>query len=366
MQEEIKIFVSATLVAMQRALITGITGQDGSYLAELLLEKGYQVHGLFRRTSLPSTSRIAHLLEKKQLILHEGDLLDGAALQRLIANVLPDELYHLAAMSHVQSSFEMPEFTTDVNALGALRLLEALRKEKPCCKFYQASTSELFGKVQETPQRETTPFYPRSPYGISKLHAYWTVINYREAYDLFACNGILFNHESPRRGIEFVSRKITIAAARIHLGLQEKLILGNLDAKRDWGYAKDFVFGMYLMLQRQKAADYVLATGYAHSVRHFVELAFSQVGITIFWEGAGAQEKGIDRATGKVIVEVSPQFFRPTEVDLLIGDASKAKKDLGWSATLSLENLVQLMVEEDIKRELWLNQKQISVLSASQ
>lgn len=334
---------------MKKALITGITGQDGSYLAELLLEKGYLVHGIIRRSSTSTTSRISHLLEHSSLSLHEGDLGDSSNLQRLIEEIMPDEIYNLAAQSHVKTSFDLPEYTTEVNALGVLRLLEAVRKIKPRCKFYQASTSELFGKVQTTPQNEKTPFYPRSPYGVSKLYAYWAVVNYRESYNLFACNGILFNHESPRRGREFVSRKITLAAARIKQGLQEKLLLGNLDAKRDWGYAKDFVYGMYLMLQQEKPDDYVLATGKTHTVRSFVELAFAEVAIDLIWQGKGISEKGIDSKSGKVIVEVSPEFFRPAEVDLLIGDPIKAKEKLKWQAETSLEDLVKMMISEDLK-----------------
>ncbi|HSW73040.1 MAG TPA: GDP-mannose 4,6-dehydratase [Chlamydiales bacterium] len=334
---------------MKKALLTGITGQDGSYLAEILLEKGYLVHGIIRRTSTSSTSRIAHLLEHGSLFLHEGDLGDSSNLQRLIEEIMPDEIYNLAAQSHVKTSFELPEFTTEVNAVGVLRLLEAVRKIKPTCKFYQASTSELFGKVQTTPQNEKTPFYPRSPYGFSKLYAYWAVVNYRESYNLFACNGILFNHESPRRGKEFVSRKITLGVAKIKQGLQEKLLLGNLDARRDWGYAKDFVYGMYLMLQQEKPDDYVLATGKTQTVRSFVERAFSEVEMDIVWQGKGITEKGIDRKSDKVVVEISPEFFRPAEVDLLIGDPSKAKEKLGWQAQTSIEELVEMMVREDIK-----------------
>lgn len=337
---------------MKKALITGITGQDGSYLAELLLEKGYVVHGLIRRSSSSNLSRIQHLCEdstfKKRFFLHEGDLSDATNLKRIVESVEPQEIYNLAAMSDVKSSFDIPEYTIDVDGVGVLRLLEAIRAVDPSIRFYQASTSELFGKVQEIPQSEKTPFYPRSPYGVAKLYAYWIVVNYREAYDMFACNGILFNHESPRRGENFVSRKITLAVAKIKYGLQEKLILGNLDAKRDWGYAKDFVEGMWHMLQQKKPEDFVLATGETTSVRRFVELAFGQAGMEIAWEGKGVNEKGVDVKTGKVLVEIAPEFFRPSEVDILIGDASMAQKKLGWSATTQLEELVSLMVKADL------------------
>lgn len=332
----------------KKALITGINGQDGSYLAELLLEKGYEVHGLIRRSSVSTLHRIAHLTPNNNLILHEGDLCDSSSVKRVVEMTLPDELYNLAAMSHVKTSFEMPEFTADVNGLGVLRLLEAIRACKPNCRFYQASTSELFGKVQAIPQNETTPFYPRSPYGVAKLYAYWAVINYREAYGLYACNGILFNHESPRRGENFVSRKITLALGRIKAGLQDKILLGNLDAKRDWGYAGDFVEGMWLMLQQSKPDDYVLATGQSHTVRTFVELAFAEIGVKIVWKGKGIMEKGYDQRTDKVLVEVSPEFFRPAEVDLLIGDSAKAQEKLGWMPKTSLKELVSMMVEADV------------------
>lgn len=339
-------------IPMKKALITGITGQDGSYLAELLLQKGYCVHGLVRRSSTCNLSRISHLCENPELkdtfFLHEGDLTDFSSLKRIIAEVAPDEVYNLGAMSHVKSSFDVPEYTANVDALGVLRILEAIRLCNTKIKFYQASTSELFGKVQETPQKETTPFYPRSPYGVAKLYGYWAVVNYREAYQMYACNGILFNHESPRRGENFVSRKITIAAAKIKLGLQDKLVLGNLDAKRDWGYAKDFVEGMWMMLQQETPEDYVLATGTTTTVREFVEWTFQEVGIEIVWEGDGVNEKGLDKNTGQVLVEVSPEFFRPAEVELLIGDASKAKLKLGWTAKTSLEDLVKLMVRSDL------------------
>lgn len=337
---------------MKRALITGITGQDGSYLAELLLEKGYSVHGMVRRSSNSNRARIHHLCDDKSLkgrfFLHEGDLADSPSLMRIIEMVEPSEIYNLAAMSDVKSSFALPEYTGDVDGIGVLRLLEAARSFDPHIRFYQASTSELYGKVREVPQTEMTPFHPRSPYGVAKLYAYWAVINYREAYNMYSCNGILFNHESPRRGEYFVSRKITLAVAKIKMGLQEKLILGNLDAKRDWGYAKDFVEGMWMMLQQQTADDYVLATGETTPVRRFVELSFQEVGIRIVWEGEGVNEKGRDAETGRILVEVSPDFFRPAEVDLLIGNPAKAKKELGWTPKTSLEELVRIMVRSDL------------------
>ena len=333
---------------MKKALITGITGQDGSYLAELLLEKGYHVHGMVRRSSSLNLNRISSHLENTSLFLHEGDLGDASSLQRIVEKVYPDEIYNLAAMSHVKTSFSMPEYTADVDSLGVLRLLEAVRTQCPHARFYQASTSELYGSVKETPQSETTPFHPRSPYGIAKLYAYWTVVNYREAYGLYACNGILFNHESPRRGETFVSRKITLAVAKILLGLQDKLVLGNLDAKRDWGYAKDFVEGMWLMLQQPQAEDYVLATGYTTTVRDFIELAFQEISISIEWKGSGIDEKGFDRHSGKLLVEISPEFFRPSEVDLLVGDPQKAKKAFGWHAKTPLSELVKIMVQSDL------------------
>lgn len=337
---------------MKKALITGITGQDGSYLAELLLEKGYRVHGLVRRSSSPNLQRIQHVLgqENACISLHEGDLSDSSSLERLVDSIQPDEIYNLAAMSHVKVSFEVPEYTANVDGIGVLRLLEAVRKNCPCARFYQASTSELYGKVQQVPQSEITPFYPRSPYAVAKLYAYWAVVNYREAYNLFACNGILFNHESPRRGETFVSRKITLAATRIAAGLQDKLILGNLDAKRDWGYAKDFVEGMWLMLQQDVAEDFVLATGETTKVRTFVELAFQHVGIEIEWKGSGIDERGYERASGRLVVEVSPEYFRPSEVDLLIGDPTKAKKKLGWSSKTPLAELVRVMIGSDLEQ----------------
>lgn len=337
---------------MPIALITGITGQDGSYLAELLLEKGYIVHGLIRRASTSNLARIRHLCEdeslKNRFFLHEGDLTDSTNLRWIVKNVAPHEIYNLAAMSHVHSSFEMPELTAEVDAIGVLRLLEAMRQNAPNAKFYQASTSELFGKVQQIPQTEQTPFYPRSPYGIAKLYSYWAVVNYRESYGLFACNGILFNHESPRRGENFITRKITLGVAKIQAALQEKLILGNLNAQRDWGYAKDYVEGMWRMVQQKEAEDFVLATGKTTTVRKFVELAFRQIGIDLVWEGAGVQERGIDPRTNRVLVETSKEFYRPAEVDLLIGDPSKAKQKLGWASTTPLEELVRIMMESDL------------------
>lgn len=338
---------------MKKALITGITGQDGSYLADFLLEKGYEIHGLVRRSSSSNYSRIKHLCDREDIaerfFLHEGDMGDGINLERLVDKVQPQEIYNLAAMSHVKVSFDTPEYTSDVDGLGALRLLEAARKNCSSAKFYQASTSELFGKVQEAPQSEKTPFYPRSPYGVAKLFAYWTVVNYREAFGLFACNGILFNHESPRRGETFVSRKITLAVARIKQGLQDKLVLGNLNTQRDWGYARDFVEGMWLMLQQKIPEDFVLATGKMTKVRTFVEMAFKEVGIDLIWQGEGIEEKGIDAETGNILVEISADFFRPSEVDLLVGDASKAKMELRWVHRTTLHELVHMMVMHDLE-----------------
>lgn len=338
------------------ALITGITGQDGAYLAEILLEKGYTVHGIKRRASLFNTDRIDHLYKDLhesdvKFMLHYGDLTDSTNLIRIVQEVQPDEIYNLAAMSHVHVSFDMPEYTANADATGALRILEAIRilgLEKKT-KFYQASTSELYGKVMETPQSETTPFYPRSPYAVAKLYAFWITKNYREAYGMYACNGILFNHESPLRGETFVTRKITRAAAKIKLGLQEKVYLGNLDAKRDWGHAKDYVEGMWLMLQQEEADDFVLATGKTYPVREFCTLAFAEAGIELRWEGEGVEEKGINTATDQVVVEVDPKYFRPTEVDLLVGDPSKAQEKLGWKHTYDLEALVKEMVKADIE-----------------
>lgn len=338
------------------ALITGITGQDGAYLAELLLSKGYIVHGIKRRSSLFNTDRIDHLYKDKhesgvRLFLHYGDLTDATNLIRLVQEIMPDEIYNLAAMSHVKVSFDTPEYTANTDALGTLRLLEAIRilKMEKKVKLYQASTSELYGKVVETPQSETTPFYPRSPYAVAKLYGFWIIKNYREAYGIFACNGILFNHESPLRGETFVTRKITRAVAKIKLGLQEKLYLGNLSAQRDWGHAKDYVYGMWLMMQKDTADDYVLATGETHSVREFVSLSFSYVGINIRWEGSGDQEKGYNADTNQLMVEVDQKYFRPTEVDLLMGDASKAQKELGWTTNYTFEQLVKEMVEADLE-----------------
>lgn len=343
------------------ALITGITGQDGSFLAELLLKKGYEVHGIIRRSSSFNTGRIEHLYIdelikdmkiQRKVKLHYGDMTDSTNLIRLIREIKPDEIYNLAAMSHVKVSFEVPEYTADTDGVGTLRLLEAVRflGYENKTKIYQASTSELYGKVQEIPQNEKTPFYPRSPYGAAKLYAYWITKNYREAYNMFAVNGILFNHESERRGETFVTRKITLAAARIKKGTQEKLYLGNLNAKRDWGYAKDYVECMWLMLQHDTPEDFVIATGETHTVREFATLAFKEVGIELEWQGEGVNEKGIDRSTGKVLVEVDPKYFRPTEVDLLLGDPTKAKNLLGWNPTkTSFEELVKIMVESDMK-----------------
>jgi GDPmannose 4,6-dehydratase len=339
---------------MKKALITGITGQDGSYLAEFLLKKGYEVHGLIRRASTFNTKRIDHLYKDPhepnvRLFLHYGDLTDSSNLNRLIEKIEPDEIYNLAAQSHVKVSFDVPEYTAEVVGLGTLRLLDAIKETGIKTRFYQASTSELFGKVQEIPQKETTPFYPRSPYAAAKLYAYWITVNYREAYNLFACNGILFNHESPRRGETFVTRKITMAVANIVKGRQDRLYLGNLDAKRDWGYAGDYVEVMWLMLQQDEPDDYVVATGETHSVREFCEKAFECAGINIEWYGKGINEKGIDKKTGKILVEVDPRYFRPTEVNLLIGDPSKAKKKLGWEPKITFDELVKLMVEYDLK-----------------
>ena len=338
------------------ALITGITGQDGAYLAELLLSKGYIVHGIKRRSSLFNTDRIDHLYKDQHeegvnLFLHYGDLTDSTNLIRLVQEIKPDEIYNLAAMSHVKVSFDTPEYTANADAVGALRLLEAVRilKMEKSVKFYQASTSELYGKVVETPQTEETPFYPRSPYAVAKLYAFWIVKNYREAYGMYACNGILFNHESPIRGETFVTRKITRAAAKIKLGLQKKLYLGNLDAKRDWGHAKDYVYGMWQMLQQEEAEDFVLASGETHSVREFVEKSFAEVGIKLNWEGEGVNEKGRNAETNEIIVEVDEKYFRPTEVELLLGDPTKAKEKLGWKHKISFDELVKEMVASDLK-----------------
>lgn len=345
---------------MKKALITGITGQDGSYLAELLLGKGYEVHGLKRRSSSFNTGRIEHLLDNPMFKLHDGDLADSTNLTRLVKEIQPDEIYNLAAQSHVKVSWDCPEFTAETDAVGTLRLLEAIRingLEKKT-KFYQASTSELFGLIQEPIQSEKTPFYPRSPYGVAKMYSYWIVVNYRESFGMFACNGILFNHESPRRGETFVTRKITMAAARISLGMQEKLSLGNLNAKRDWGHAKDYVEGMWRILQNDKPEDFVLATGTTTSIRDFVTMTFKELGIDIEWQGSGVDEKGINKATGKVVVDVNPAYFRPAEVELLLGDSTKARTKLGWKPTYDLQMLCHEMVESDLdlaKREKLLN-----------
>lgn len=335
------------------ALITGVTGQDGSYLSEFLLEKGYEVHGIIRRSSVDYRERIAHLENNPHFHLHYGDLGDSMSMMQVISKVRPDEIYNLAAQSHVQVSFDVPEFTADVDAIGVLRVLEAVRLcgLKDTCRIYQASTSELFGKVEEVPQRETTPFHPYSPYAVAKQYGYWIVKEYREAYGMFACSGILFNHESERRGETFVTRKITLAAARIAQGLQDKLCLGNLSSLRDWGYAKDYVECMWLILQNKEPEDFVIATGEQHSVREFAQLAFHDAGIELEWQGEGMNEKGIDKATGKVLVEVSPDFYRPTDVVNLWGDPTKAKTHLGWNPTkTTFEELVRIMVEHDMQK----------------
>lgn len=341
---------------MKKALITGITGQDGSYLAELLLEKGYEVHGIIRRSSSFNTGRIMHIFqdphaENRRLFLHYGDLVDSTSLARTLISVQPDEIYNLAAQSHVRVSFDIPEYTADIGGLGTLRLLEIIHENGLAAKFYQASSSELYGQALEIPQRETTPFNPCSPYAIAKQFAFWITKNYRESYGMFACNGILFNHESERRGETFVTRKITRGLANITLGKEKKLYLGNLDAKRDWGHAKDYVDGMWRMLQAEKPDDYVLATGEMHSVREFVEKAAAIVDMEIRWEGTGTDEKGIDRATGRTIIEIDARYFRPTEVDLLLGDASKARTELGWEPTIHFDELVRRMMEHDLAHE---------------
>ena len=333
---------------MKKALLTGINGQDGSYLAELLLDKGYEVHGIIRRSSSFSTKKIDHVLDK--LYLHYGDVTDPLAISNLISLIQPDEVYNLAAQSHVQVSFEIPYYTGQVDAIGTLSILEAIKNHCPKAKFYQASTSELFGKVQEIPQKETTPFYPRSPYGVAKLYGYWIVKNYREAYNLFACNGILFNHESPRRGLTFVTRKITSELVRIKFGEDRVLKLGNLDAQRDWGHAKEYCEGMWRMLQQDAPDDFILATGRCYTVKHFIELATKKLGFEIAWNGEGVEEKGYDKNTGQLLVEIDPKYFRPTEVDLLIGDASKAKERLGWEAKMQLEELVDDMISGDLEQ----------------
>jgi GDPmannose 4,6-dehydratase len=340
---------------MKRALITGVTGQDGSYLAEFLLAKGYEVHGLKRRTSLFNTDRIDHLFQdphekRLRFILHYGDMTDSSSLQRVMEKVRPDEVYNLAAQSHVAVSFQEPEYTANSDALGTLRLLETMRTLGLAKKtrFYQASTSELFGKVRETPQKETTPFYPRSPYGVAKLYAYWITVNYREAYGMYACNGILFNHESPRRGETFVTRKITRGLARIKLGLDDVLYLGNLEARRDWGHARDYVEMMWLMLQQRKPADYVIATGRQYSVRRFVEATARELGLPLEWRGKGRSERGVNAKTGKTLVALDPRYLRPTEVDSLLGDARRARRELGWKPRATFDQLVREMTREDL------------------
>lgn len=342
---------------MKKALITGITGQDGSYLTELLLSKGYEVHGIIRRSSSFNTGRIDHLFNDpevygKKLFLHYGDLTDSSNLNRLLEKIEPAEIYNLGAQSHVQVSFEVPEYTAEVDGVGVLRFLDAIKETGIKTKFYQASTSELYGKAREIPQTENTPFYPRSPYGVAKLYAYWIIKNYREAYNLFACNGILFNHESPRRGETFVTRKITRAAARIKAGIQDKLFLGNLDAKRDWGYAPEYCEAMWLMMQQKEAEDFVIATGETHTVREFCKLAFSELGMNLQWQGEGVNEKGIDQKTGITLIEVNPRYFRPTEVDILIGDYSKAKDKLGWQPKVKFAELARMMAKSDYEKVL--------------
>ncbi len=341
---------------MKKALITGITGQDGSYLAELLLEKGYEVHGMIRRSSSLNTFRIDHLCENprifnKKFFLHFGDLSDGSNINRIIEEIHPDEIYHLGAQSHVRVSFDLPEYTGDITGLGTTRILDAIRKNNLKTKFYQASSSEMFGKAKEIPIKETTPFHPRSPYACAKVYAYWITKNYREAYNMFACNGILFNHESPRRGETFVTKKITQGLARIKLGKQKKLFLGNLDAKRDWGYAKDYVEGMWIMLQQKEADDYILATNEVHSVKEFVEKTAKWLDIDLVWQGKGIKEKGIDKKTNKTIIEIDPIFFRPAEVDVLRGDYSKAKRTLGWKPKVKFDELAKIMIKADYDNE---------------
>lgn len=337
---------------MKKAFITGVTGQDGSYLAELLLAKDYQVHAILRRSSVFTTQRIEHLFDHPNFYTYYGDLTDSSNLHRLLTKIQPDEVYNLGAQSHVAVSFEVPEYTAEVVATGAIRLLDVIRDLDLHCKYYQASTSELFGGIPGTePQSETTPFYPKSPYGAAKLYAYWITVNYRESYNIFACNGILFNHESPRRGETFVTKKITQAVARIHQGRQKILKLGNMDAKRDWGHAKDFVYAQWLMLQQDKPQDFVIATGETHTVREFVELAFREIDIQIKWQGKGIDEKGIDDKTGAVLVAVDEKYFRPAEVELLLGDPSKAEQELGWKREISFQELVSGMVKYDLEND---------------
>ncbi len=341
---------------MKKALITGITGQDGSYLTELLLSKGYEIHGIIRRSSSFNTGRINHIYQdphtrNRTLFLHYGDLSDSSSMSRLLENIKPDEIYNLGAQSHVKVSFEIPEYTADVTGIGTLRLLDAIKEIRLKTKFYQAASSEMFGKVQETPQKETTPFYPRSPYGCAKVYSYWITKNYRESYGLFACNGILFNHESPRRGETFVTKKITRGLTRIKKGFAEKLYLGNLDAKRDWGYAPEYVEAMWLMLQQDNPEDYVIATGKTHTVREFTEEAAKLLDFKIKWHGIGINEKGIDEKTGKIITEIDPFYFRPAEVDLLIGDSTKAKNKLGWQPKTEFKELVKIMIDAELKKQ---------------
>ncbi len=341
---------------MKKALITGITGQDGSYLAEFLLSKGYQVHGIIRRSSNYNTFRIDHIYQdphdsNRNLFLHYGDLSDSSSTNNIVKLVKPDEVYNLAAQSHVKVSFEIPEYTANITGLGTLRILEAIRNYQPKAKFYQASSSEMFGQVLQTPQSETTPFNPRSPYGCAKVFSHWITKNYRDSYNIFTCSGILFNHESPRRGKTFVTRKITRAVANIKLGKQETLYLGNMDSKRDWGFAGDYVEAMWLMLQQPKPDDYVIASGETHTVREFVELSFKQIGISIKWKGKGLKEEGVDQKNNNVLVKIDPAYFRPSEVDLLLGNSSKARKILKWKPKISFEKLVQMMVDFDLKNE---------------
>ncbi len=341
---------------MKKALITGITGQDGSYLAEFLLKKGYHVDGIIRRASVFNTERIEHIyldphIKGANLKLHYGDLSDSSNINRIIEKTRPDEIYHLGAQSHVRVSFDMPEYTGDVTGLGTLRILDAIREAGLKTKFYQASSSEMFGKALEIPIKETTPFYPRSPYGVAKVYAYWITKNYRESYGMFASNGILFNHESPRRGPTFVTKKITRGFARMKLGLEDRLYLGNLDAKRDWGYAKDYVEAMWLMLQQDKPGDYVIATNETHTVREFCELTAKYFGYEIVWKGKGVKEKGVDKKTGKVLIEIDAHYFRPAEVDILLGDYSKAKKELGWKPKVLFKELVEIMAKADFEAE---------------
>lgn len=334
---------------MKKAFITGITGQDGSFLTELLLDKGYEVHGIIRRASVFNTQRIEHLMGHERLSLHHGDLSDSANLNKLLRQIQPDEIYNLGAQSHVKVSFDVPEYTAQVDAVGTLRLLDAMQNQCPNARFYQASTSELYGKVQEIPQTETTPFYPRSPYGVAKLYGFWIVKNFRESYGMYACNGILFNHESERRGKTFVTRKITTILSQIHHGLADVLRLGNMDSQRDWGYAKEYVEMMWMMLQQDEPEDFVVATGKMYTVRQFVEKAAKHIGVDIIWKGEGVDEKGYDAKTGKLIVEVDPKYFRPAEVELLIGDPTKAKEKLGWVPKVEIDELVEIMMKHDLE-----------------